>query len=86
MNPTITANNTTTTTTSNIGYWSVYMKTKEQIVAELLKKKHITTEEAACLLQKEIVYVPQTPAYPTYPWNPWTNQPVITYANNSNAN
>lgn len=75
--------NQTWTTTSN--YVSFSFKTKEQIVAELLEKKHITTEEAACLLQKEIVYVPQTPVYPTYPWNPWTNQPIITYANNSNA-
>lgn len=81
MNPTVTASNTTANNYVSVN-WS---KTKEQIVAELLEKKHITTEEAACLLQKEIVYVPQTPTYPIYPQWPSYPLPTITYANNSNA-
>lgn len=57
------------------------MKTKEQIVAELLKMEAITPEDAAILLTKEYIYVPsyipqplQTPwpLFPTYCSQPTT--------------
>lgn len=48
------------------------MKTKAQIVQDLLEANHIT---AVVLLmgsvkEKEYIYVPQYPQYPQYPFNP----------------
>lgn len=49
------------------------MKTKAQIVQELLDKKAITAEEAVVLLQSDVQYIP----YPVNP-NPWIT-PVHPY-------
>jgi hypothetical protein len=54
------------------------MKTKSEIVGQLLKDGKITAEEAVVLLQgpeKEYVYIPQPyPVYPVYP-----SWPIVTY-------
>lgn len=48
------------------------MKTKAEIVQDLLDKGHITAQDAVVLLmgskEKEYVYVP---TYPTVPYNPY---------------
>ena len=51
------------------------MKTKAQIVQELLDKKAITAEDAVILLHQDVVYVPQwqptfQPLWPNYPTSP----------------
>lgn len=58
------------------------MKTKVQIIQELLESSKITAEDAMVLLMKdpEFIYIPQVPIYPQYPFtppvNPWPwNQP-----------
>jgi hypothetical protein len=58
------------------------MKTKTQIVQELLDKKAITAEEAVTLLEKEINYWPHVPYQPqpyspTLPFNPM--YPTVWY-------
>jgi hypothetical protein len=54
------------------------MRTKAQIVQELLDEKKITAEDAVVLLmsnkEKEYVYVPQP--YPVYPYVPWSSGPI----------
>lgn len=55
------------------------MKTKSEIVGQLLKDGKITADEAIVLLQgpeKEYVYIPQP--YQVYPYYP-TPFPIITY-------
>ena len=52
------------------------MKTKAQIVGELLKDGKINAEEAVVLLTPEYVnsypnYIPYIPSYPTYPSPFW---------------
>jgi hypothetical protein len=62
------------------------MKTKAQIVQELLDSKKINAEEAVTLLmgtEKEYVYLPQPyPVYPSYPVSPlqplWQSPFTIT--------
>lgn len=67
------------------------MKTKAEIVQELLDKSQITAEEAVTLLigTKEYVYIPaypvlpyQTwPLYPSYPAGPaWITNPFQNYS------
>jgi len=56
------------------------MKTKAQIVQELLEKDQITAEDAVVLLmgsakEKEYIYVPQP--YPFIPHNPYPYDPII---------
>lgn len=61
------------------------MKTKAQIVQELLEKKLITAEDAVVLLMgdKEYIYIPTFPPQPVYP--AWPIQPwVVTCANGGN--
>lgn len=52
------------------------MKTKAQIVQELLDKKVITAEDAVILLQSDVQYVP----YVVNP-NPWINPQIPTWPN-----
>ena len=51
------------------------MKTKAQIVQQLLEEKKITVEEAMTLLMNDappIQYIPQPyPVFPPQPWQPW---------------
>ena len=56
------------------------MKTKSEIVGQLLKDGKITSEEAIVLLvgvEKEYVYIPQP--YPVVPYYPWGQYPIVTY-------
>lgn len=58
------------------------MKTKAQIVQELLEAKHITAEDAVILLMdNEREYILSYPVYPAYPAPLYPTQPFITYCN-----
>jgi hypothetical protein len=62
------------------------MKTKAQIVQELLDKRYITAEDAVVLLSpdKEYIYLPQPE--PVYPWNPYVTNPfTVTCGGVGNA-
>jgi hypothetical protein len=57
------------------------MRTKEQIVAELLKGEKLSAEDAAILLRKEIEYIPNSfVPYQPYisPCNPYTPPWTVT--------
>ena len=51
------------------------MKTKAQIVQQLLEEKKITAEEAVILLMNDapLQYIPQP--YPVYPFQPYQPRP-----------
>lgn len=57
------------------------MKTKAQIVQDLLNEDKITAEDAVVLLtkEKEYIAVPQQPSFPynpVFPYNPYPSYPV----------
>lgn len=46
---------------------------KSEIVTRLIKEGHITIEEAVILMEKEVIYLPQSqPLAPIQPYNPYT--------------
>jgi hypothetical protein len=46
------------------------MKTKIQIIQQLLDDRKINAEEAMVLMEKEYIYYPQYPSAPYIPWYP----------------
>jgi hypothetical protein len=65
------------------------MKTKTQIVQELLDEKKITADDAVILLMGEPKYIPYAQPYPVYPYYPifpsWQYYPTISTGNISVA-
>jgi hypothetical protein len=48
---------------------------KETIIDRLIENKDITKEEGNMLLEKELVFIPNTPVIPQLPYQPYT-QPL----------
>jgi len=52
------------------------MKTKKEIIENLIREGHIGLDEALILLEKETVYVPyQQQNYPAYPYPAYPIEP-----------